>query len=112
MAKRCDACGAENPATSRYCGACGSALRGRCPACGAAVASEARFCGACGAAVTRPAPRPSAGLAAKAPAATPNSSAARRADLRAVVPVAERRQVSVLFVDLVGFTTLADGRDP
>ncbi|MFI5260916.1 MAG: ATP-binding protein [Candidatus Limnocylindrales bacterium] len=34
------------------------------------------------------------------------------AGAKAASAVAERRQVSVLFVDLVGFTSLADGRDP
>ena len=36
-------------------------------------------------------------------------TAATEAD--AAPPVAERRLVSVLFADLVGFTTLAEGRD-
>ena len=95
-----------------YCGACGSALGVRCPACGAAVAREARFCGACGAEVAQPASRPSQVVAGEPLVAGPDAFAARRTGVRAGARVAERRQVSILFVDLVSFTELAADRDP
>ena len=122
MTKRCDACGAESPPTSRYCGACGRALPARCPACGTAVEGEARFCGACGTPIEPPAPAPPA-RSAPAPEASPLAAgeplvagpgafAARRAAGHGTPPVAERRQVSVLFIDLVAFTERTSGRDP
>jgi class 3 adenylate cyclase/tetratricopeptide (TPR) repeat protein len=72
-------------------------LAATCPACGEGVNADARFCRNCGAALR--------GDAAPAPA--PIASAEVQA-----APVAERRLVSVLFADLVGFTTLAEDRDP
>src|SRR5262249_51185335 len=54
-----------------------------CPSCGAGVAADARFCANCG---TRLA--------------------------QASSPREERKLVSVLFVDLVGFTSRADRADP
>jgi len=51
----CVHCQTPNPAGSRFCSSCGTALgrpqAAHCKQCGAAVASDARFCGACGAAV-------------------------------------------------------------
>ncbi|HEX7398959.1 MAG TPA: adenylate/guanylate cyclase domain-containing protein [Candidatus Limnocylindrales bacterium] len=44
--------------------------------------------------------------------AGPDAFAARRTGVRAGARVAERRQVSILFVDLVSFTELAADRDP
>ena len=58
-----------------------------CGSCGTPAAAGQRFCGQCGAALPTTA---SAGPEA---------------------PVAERRLVSVLFADLVGFTPFAEGRD-
>jgi class 3 adenylate cyclase/tetratricopeptide (TPR) repeat protein len=90
----CASCGAENPAGNRFCGDCGSALALRCPACGAENPDGKSFCGDCGAALAE----------TVAPEGTAPVTAAHE-------PVAERRLVSVLFADLVGFTTLSESRD-
>jgi adenylate cyclase len=86
---RCPACGFENPAGFRFCGSCGGALTRNCPACGANVPEGFRFCGNCGAAL--------------------------EAQLGTPMPekdLGERRRVTVLFADLVGFSTLAEYLDP
>ena len=87
----CSVCGASNRPGQRFCVQCGSGLELRCPSCGAPADAADRFCGECG------------GPLVAAPAvATP-----RHAEV-----VSERRLVSVLFADLVGFTTLSEHRDP
>jgi class 3 adenylate cyclase/tetratricopeptide (TPR) repeat protein len=92
----CGVCGGENQAGKKFCGDCGAPLAAACPACGAANEPGKKFCGDCGSALA-----PATGSASVAAA----SAAAR--DL----PTSERRLVSVLFADLVGFTTLSESRD-
>jgi class 3 adenylate cyclase len=87
---QCPGCGAGNEAGKKFCTECGTPLGRECPSCGASLAGTENFCGECGAQL-----RPPAVAAAAAPAAA-----------------AERRLVSVLFADLVGFTALSESRDP
>jgi class 3 adenylate cyclase/tetratricopeptide (TPR) repeat protein len=92
----CSACATENPANARFCMSCGTALPRRCTGCGEAIPDEARFCPACGTEQDRRSvPRPAA-PAPRAPA----------------VPAEERRQVTVLFADLSGYTAVAERMDP
>jgi class 3 adenylate cyclase/tetratricopeptide (TPR) repeat protein len=84
----CAACGEQTPAAKRFCIHCGIPTLDMCATCGEPVVTGAKFCGECGS------PVDDHGAAA------------------ASVLVSERRLVSVLFADLVGFTTLSEHRDP
>src|SRR5690242_18415400 len=86
----CASCGTENLAGKRFCTECGAALAVACRRCGAPLAGDEKFCGECGSPVTND---------------------ARPAHPAAQTPAAERRLVSVLFADLVGFTALSASRD-
>ena len=93
----CPNCGSENEAGRKFCDECGTPFARGCPACGASNRTGARFCGECGGPLA----------AGTARSAEERPTAPRPAP----EPVSERRLVSVLFADLVGFTGLAEGRD-
>jgi class 3 adenylate cyclase/tetratricopeptide (TPR) repeat protein len=95
----CASCGTENEAARKFCKECAARLSQACPSCGAANDADAKFCGECATPLVAGAPR--------SPSATSSPGPPRAGELH----VAERRLVSVLFADLVGFTTLAEGRD-
>jgi class 3 adenylate cyclase/predicted ATPase len=88
----CPSCGEPTPAAGRFCIHCGVTRQQSCPSCGQPLVPGARFCMQCGVALVE-------GAAAPPPATAP-------------APVSERRLVSVLFADLVGFTALSEHRDP
>ncbi|HEY2636861.1 MAG TPA: adenylate/guanylate cyclase domain-containing protein, partial [Solirubrobacteraceae bacterium] len=82
----CPNCGSPNEPDRKFCGECGERLARACPACGTPNAPGAKFCGECGARVD----------SAIGPEA---------------VPAPELRVVSVLFVDLVSYTTISEKRE-
>jgi class 3 adenylate cyclase/tetratricopeptide (TPR) repeat protein len=89
----CTNCGAENRPGRRFCLKCGNALASGCPNCGAENEAEAAFCGNCGTGLGLPA------------------TVEPRSTSPTVTRAAERRLVTVLFADLVGFTPFAEERD-
>ena len=91
----CPACEAENNEGWKFCKECGASLALGCPSCGAGHEAGQRFCHECGTAL-----------------AAPSAAAGASASSVAEPSVSERRLVSVLFADLVGFTTLSERRDP
>src|SRR5215470_6889355 len=107
---RCSQCGFESPSDMRFCGRCGAALAARCPHCGAEAPPDFRFCGHCGKSL-QDAPAPAPTPASDRPVYTPKHLADKILKLRSALQ-GERRQVTVLFADLAGFTTLAEKRDP
>jgi len=94
----CSNCGTENRPGRKFCGGCAAPLALLCPSCGVANEPDMRFCGEC-----------ATPLVAEA---TPSpSTTTRPGPPAAPASVAERRHLSVLFADLVGFTPFAEERD-
>ena len=118
----CPSCGFENQEGMKFCNECGVPLRSQCPQCGFENPSSSKFCGECGTALS-PQPHPSVSSArvqvpssqplapsSQPPAPSPQLLDARLRDSR--LDAAERRQLTVMFCDLVGSTALSEQLDP
>ena len=110
---RCPSCGFDNPESMNFCGECGTPLKHQCPQCGFENPPHFKFCGACGmllngqphASQLTAAEPPQHSRTAQTPRSTPASAERSR-------PEAERRQLTVLFCDLVDSTFLSSHLDP
>jgi class 3 adenylate cyclase len=133
---RCTGCGHENP-TGKFCGECGARLQALCPACQAANPPTNKFCGECGGPLAAP-PSTAAPARTEAPAVAPVGEAAAPSSVTApqspyhdASPATytpkhlaekilaskgavqgERKNVTVMFVDVCGFTTISERLDP
>jgi class 3 adenylate cyclase/tetratricopeptide (TPR) repeat protein len=117
---KCLQCQFENPPGMKFCGQCGARLGvPPCPQCGTENPPGFKFCGECGSPLTAQAsPQPSSsrdqGPAPQRPPVqdyTPPHLAEQVFQSRAALE-GERKQVTVLFCDLVGSTALADRLGP
>src|SRR5437764_2157478 len=97
----CPSCETANPAQARFCMACGTALPRTCPNCGEPAPPEAQFCMSCGGSLADGA-SPSPATAGPATPAAP----------RPALHSEERRQVTVLFADVSGYTAMSERMDP
>ncbi len=82
---RCQACAYENEGASRFCVACGCSFASACAHCGREFLKSARFCAWCG--------------------------VSRKLDARAADVPSERKQATILFVDVAGSTERIAGLD-
>jgi class 3 adenylate cyclase/predicted ATPase len=92
----CPSCGANVPDGSKFCGDCGSALSRPCGACGRTNPTGAKFCVECGASFP-------SDTAAKRPK-TESEPAPKTSE-------AERRQLTIMFCDMVGSSALSTRLD-
>ena len=100
---RCARCEADNRAGRRFCSRCGAALGLGCASCGFQNDPGDEFCGGCG--------QPLISRGTLAPGTRPPEAPAPSTPA-SPLGNGERRQLSVMFCDLVGSTALSARLDP
>ena len=106
---RCPQCRHDNPDGVKFCGECGARFESLCPCCGTGNPPANKFCYQCGQALTSP-PTPAARFASPK-SYTPPHLAEKILTSRTVLE-GERKQVTVLFADVSGFTSISEQLDP
>src|SRR5438094_4393868 len=96
----CASCGSENPAGAKFCIECAAPLKKRCPSCGVENLPRAKFCSECATPLTTEVPSPESKVQSPGESGAQSPEPGRDA--------AERRQLTVMFCDLVGSTPLAE----
>jgi class 3 adenylate cyclase/tetratricopeptide (TPR) repeat protein len=106
---RCPQCGHDNPEGVKFCGECGTRFESRCPSCGTGNPPANKFCYECGQHLA-PLPTPAARFASPQ-SYTPPHLAEKILTARTALE-GERKQVTVLFADVSGFTSMSERLDP
>jgi len=106
---KCFRCLFENPESAKTCNRCGDALGIACSACGKGNPPGSKFCNACGATLSGQDRNPAIDYS-KPHAYTPKFLAEKILTTRSAVE-GERKQVTVLFADVVDYTSISGRLD-
>jgi len=113
---KCPKCEFENPEEMQFCVECGNKLEINCPKCGFGNSPTFKFCGKCGHSLTLPSePSPKElsfdekleKIQRYLPGGLTEKILAQKGKIEG-----ERKQVTVLFSDMVGFTPLTEQLGP
>ncbi len=115
---KCPACQSENPEGMVFCVECGKRIEIICPKCSFVNLPTFKFCGKCGQQLSLPvkpiAQKPSTSFdekIAKVQHYLPKDLAEKILSQRERIE-GERKQVTVLFTDLAGYTSMSEKLDP
>ena len=115
---KCPACGHENLDSAKFCNDCAAKLELVCPQCGHVNPPESKFCNECASNLSAPAkpnpqtpPPPFDEKIAKVQHYLPKELAEKILAQRERIE-GERKQVTVLFTDMAGYTSMSEKLDP
>jgi len=113
---KCPKCQFENPAPQKFCGECGSKLEKVCPNCGITNPAQYKFCGECGQNLTLPSEQAPKEFSfdekiEKIQRYLPKGLTEKILTQRDRIE-GERKQVTVMFCDMEGFTHLSEKLGP
>ncbi len=102
---QCEQCGFENPKGMKFCGQCAASLNRSCPNCGSNNPANFEFCGQCGHNLATIQSANNVNPEVEDKNKPDSLKTSRQED-------AERRQLTVLFCDIVGSSALSANIDP
>jgi class 3 adenylate cyclase/tetratricopeptide (TPR) repeat protein len=109
---KCPKCQTDNPNGIKFCGECGAKLEKNCPVCGFSNPPQFKFCGECGhnlAVPSEPLPKPLSfdekieKIQKYLPKGIIDKVLSQRSKIEG-----ERKEVTVMFCDMAGFTPLVE----
>jgi class 3 adenylate cyclase len=106
---KCPRCQHENPPRAKFCDECATPLVRTCPSCSTQVSPSAKFCPECAQSLTEPVPTQA--RFASPETYTPKHLAEKILTSKAALE-GERKQLTVLFVDISGFMSVSERLDP
>jgi class 3 adenylate cyclase/tetratricopeptide (TPR) repeat protein len=109
---RCAQCGSDSPEGAKFCIECAAPFPRRCPGCGTENPPQAKFCAECATPLTAEVQSPTSQVQSLEESGVQKGLESRRRGPESRQDVAERRQLTVMFCDLVGSTALSAQLDP
>jgi hypothetical protein len=106
---QCPKCQFENREEAKFCSECGHKFQLSCPSCSNSIRASSKFCDGCGCRLESP----SNSFDSVSEINTPGLQPSVDFKHSKVTPIAgERKHVTVLFSDLIGYTTISERLDP